>query len=119
MTNIRYGIIGAALLLGFGLLASRTAEAGAGCGCDQNLDEDYAVSADLAGTCDAAAAAVPATTGYDKMPAVGTKAKCPVSGKEFEVTKDTPFSVYKGKYYVFCCPGCKPQFDKNPASFLK
>ena len=38
---------------------------------------------------------------------------------EFEVTKDTPYSVYKGKTYVFCCPGCKPMFDENPEKFTK
>jgi len=57
--------------------------------------------------------------GFDKKPAVGTKAKCPVMGKAFTVTKDTTYSVYKGKYYAFCCPGCKPQFDKDPEKYLK
>ncbi len=28
-------------------------------------------------------------------------------------------SIYEGKKYVFCCQGCKPQFDKNPAKFAK
>ena len=27
-------------------------------------------------------------------------------------------SVYKGKTYYFCCPGCKPQFDKNPEKYI-
>lgn len=27
------------------------------------------------------------------------------------------FSDYKGTRYYFCCGGCKPQFDKNPAQF--
>ncbi|MBI3947285.1 MAG: YHS domain-containing protein [Armatimonadetes bacterium] len=27
-------------------------------------------------------------------------------------------SVYKGKTYYFCCKGCKPQFDKNPAKHI-
>jgi YHS domain-containing protein len=56
--------------------------------------------------------------GFDGMPPVGTKAKCPVMGTEFQVTKDTQSSVYKGKTYVFCCPACKPQFDASPEKYL-
>jgi len=56
--------------------------------------------------------------GFDGMPAVGTKAKCPVMGTDFAVTKETQSSVYKGKTYVFCCPSCKPQFDANPEKYL-
>ena len=29
------------------------------------------------------------------------------------------FTDYKGKRYVFCCPGCKPKFDKDPAKYAK
>ena len=54
---------------------------------------------------------------FDKAPAVGTKAVCPVTGEEFTVTKDTARSEYKGKHYVFCCPGCKPKFDADPAKY--
>jgi YHS domain-containing protein len=56
--------------------------------------------------------------GFDGMPPVGTKAKCPVMGTDFEVTKETQSSVYKGKTYVFCCPGCKPQFDASPEKYV-
>ncbi|MGC8785333.1 MAG: YHS domain-containing protein [Armatimonadota bacterium] len=28
-------------------------------------------------------------------------------------------STYQGKVYYFCCPKCKPQFDKEPAKFAK
>lgn len=59
------------------------------------------------------------SNGFGKKPAIGTKAKCPVMGNEFTVTKDTKSSVYKGKHYVFCCPGCKPTFDKNPKKYIK
>ena len=60
-----------------------------------------------------------AQNGFSKKPAVGTKAKCPVTGNVFTVTKDTQLSKYKGKFYAFCCPGCKPQFDKEPTKYLK
>jgi YHS domain-containing protein len=57
--------------------------------------------------------------GFDKMPPVGTKAKCPVMGNEFEVKKDSLSSVYKGKTYLFCCPACKPKFDADPKKYVK
>ena len=63
--------------------------------------------------------ATDAQNGFSKKPAVGTKAKCPVTGNVFTVSKETQFSEYEGKYYAFCCPGCKPQFDKNPEKYLK
>jgi YHS domain-containing protein len=28
-------------------------------------------------------------------------------------------SVYKGKNYYFCAPGCKIAFDENPEKYLK
>ena len=56
--------------------------------------------------------------GFAGMPPVGTKAVCPVMGTEFEVTKNSEFAVYQGKTYVFCCPGCKPQFEAEPAKYI-
>ncbi|MGQ9697048.1 MAG: YHS domain-containing protein [Armatimonadota bacterium] len=46
-------------------------------------------------------------------------AVCPVSGKTVADTKQAPKSVYKGKTYYFCCPECKPKFDKTPARYVK
>ncbi|MFH1532438.1 MAG: YHS domain-containing protein [Pseudomonadota bacterium] len=70
----------------------------------------------------AAAEMVPAQTDvpkvFDAPPAVGTKARCPVMGGEFTVTDKTERSEYQGKHVVFCCPGCKPSFDKDPEKFL-
>ena len=37
---------------------------------------------------------------------------------EFTVTEATQRSEHGGKHYVFCCPGCKPQFDADPAKYL-
>ena len=56
--------------------------------------------------------------GFDGMPAPGTPAHCPVMKNDFKVTADTTFSVYKGKTYVFCCPGCKPQFEADPEKYI-
>jgi P-type Cu+ transporter len=36
-----------------------------------------------------------------------------------EATGKKAFADYKGNRYFFCCPGCKPEFDKNPAKFAK
>jgi YHS domain-containing protein len=40
---------------------------------------------------------------------------CPVMGgkinKEF-------FTEYKGKKVYFCCPSCKPEFEKNPEKYI-
>lgn len=59
-----------------------------------------------------------APVAFDAAPPVGTKARCPVSGNEFTVAEGTPRSEYKGKHYVFCCPGCKPGFDADPEKYL-
>ena len=59
-------------------------------------------------------------------PVMGAKSKKPVSAvcpvmknKIPDVSKAAGKSVYKGKTYYFCCPGCKPMFDKNPEKYLK
>ncbi len=45
---------------------------------------------------------------------------CPVMHNKIpNVTKAAGKSVYKGKTYYFCCPACKPLFDKNPAKYVK
>ncbi|MGI6295633.1 MAG: YHS domain-containing protein [Armatimonadota bacterium] len=59
-----------------------------------------------------------------KAPAKASKkvvsAVCPVMGSKIpDVTKAAGKSVYKGKTYYFCCAGCKPKFDKNPAKYAK
>ena len=48
-------------------------------------------------------------------------AVCPVMGTKIpDVSKaGGGKSVYKGKTYYFCCPGCKPMFDKNPEKYIK
>ena len=55
---------------------------------------------------------------FDAPQAVGTKATCPVTGEVFTINKDTEHSEYKGQHVYFCCPMCKPQFDKNPEKYL-
>jgi Cu+-exporting ATPase len=45
---------------------------------------------------------------------------CPVTGETIASVKAAVgHSVYKGKTYYFCCSGCKPLFDANPAKYVK
>src|SRR5438128_3821046 len=54
---------------------------------------------------------------FDKQPAEGTWARCPVSGDVFKVSSETDFVTYEGRVYAFCCPDCKPDFVKNPSKY--
>lgn len=72
---------------------------------------------DAPGAAKGVAAGAPAA--FDQKPKEGTMAKCLVMGATFKISKSTEFSQYKGKYYAFCCPGCKPKFDANPEKYLK
>ena len=47
------------------------------------------------------------------------KSVCPITKESFTVTAASEKSTYKGKTYAFCCAGCKPQFDKNPAKYVQ
>ncbi len=58
-------------------------------------------------------ATAPAKPATKKTPFV-----CPVTGEKVDdISKADGKSVYKGKTYMFCCAGCKPTFDKNPAKY--
>jgi YHS domain-containing protein len=46
-------------------------------------------------------------------------ATCPVSGEKLgEMGKPCVF-VYQGQEVKLCCPGCKKDFDKDQAKYLK
>lgn len=47
------------------------------------------------------------------------KIQCPVMKTWFVPNEKSDKVVYKDKTYYFCCPGCKPQFDKDPEKYLK
>jgi YHS domain-containing protein len=51
--------------------------------------------------------------------AVGTAAKCPVTGEDFTVKETTTQVTYAGKRYAFCCADCQPSFAKDPAKYAK
>jgi len=59
-----------------------------------------------------------APVSFDKEQPIGTEATCPVTGEQFKIIKDNPHSIYKGKYYYFCCPSCKPKFDADPEKYI-
>jgi len=62
-----------------------------------------------------APASAPAS--FEKQPAPGTWARCAVSGEVFQVGPDTRFATDEGRVYPFCCPDCKPDFEKEPAKY--
>lgn len=71
----------------------------------------------LAGTAAFAAPPSPAPAAH---PSPAPNLVCPVTGEKIASVKDSVgSSVYKGKTYYFCCGGCKPMFDKNPAKYIK
>jgi YHS domain-containing protein len=52
--------------------------------------------------------------------ATGAKtARDPVCGMDVDMEKPPATSVYQGKTYYFCAPGCKKAFDANPAKYLQ
>lgn len=52
-------------------------------------------------------------------PKAKAQIKCPVMGGVVKDTGKASKSTYKGKTYYFCCSGCKPKFDQNPAKYVK
>lgn len=58
--------------------------------------------------------------GSAAAPAKQAAAQCPVTGERIAlITSATAKSTFQGKTYYFCCPGCKPKFDKDPAKYVK
>jgi len=45
--------------------------------------------------------------------------KDPVCGMEIEEKSAAGKSVFQGKTYYFCSPGCKKDFDKEPLKYVK
>ena len=62
-----------------------------------------------------AAAATPATP-----PKPDKLTTCPVSGEKLDGDMGKPYVfVYQGQEVKLCCPGCKKDFDKDPAKYIK
>ncbi len=45
-------------------------------------------------------------------------AKDPVCGMDVDEKTAAGQSVYQGKTYYFCSPGCKQAFDKEPQKYV-
>ncbi len=45
--------------------------------------------------------------------------KDPVCGMDVDPKTATRISVYQGKTYYFCSPGCKRDFDQQPQKYIK
>ena len=43
---------------------------------------------------------------------------CPVMGASI-IKEHALYVEYKGKIYSFCCPGCIPEFKKDPEKYIK
>ncbi len=46
-------------------------------------------------------------------------AKDPVCGMMVDEKRAAGTSMFQGRTYYFCSPGCKSTFDKNPAKYAK
>ncbi len=44
---------------------------------------------------------------------------CPVSGEKLGEMAPPYVFVYKGQEVKLCCSGCKKDFDKDPAKYIK
>jgi YHS domain-containing protein len=55
------------------------------------------------------------TVPVEEASAVIEQKTCPVMGGAVNKNASTE---YKGKKVYFCCPGCKPAFEKNPEKYL-
>ncbi len=44
--------------------------------------------------------------------------KDPVCGMNVDEKKATDKSLYQGRTYYFCSPGCKQAFDKEPQKYV-
>lgn len=63
--------------------------------------------------------AAPAHTTKAAPTAKAAALVCPVTGNKIASAKAAfGHSTYKGKTYYFCCPACKPRFDKAPAKIV-
>ena len=45
--------------------------------------------------------------------------KDPVCGMNVDPGKAAGTSIYEGRTYYFCSPGCKAKFDAQPQSYAK
>ena len=55
----------------------------------------------------------------NSVPKQDKLATCPVSGEKLDGDMGKPYIfVYQGQEVKLCCPGCKKDFDKDPAKYM-
>ena len=55
--------------------------------------------------------------GFGKNSKKQNKARDPICGMSVVLDNAKYSTVWRGKKYVFCSPGCKEEFDKNPTQY--
>lgn len=60
-------------------------------------------------------AAQPSAQGTTEAAGATEQTTCPVMGGA--INKEI-FTEYKGQKVYFCCPACKPEFEKDPEKYL-
>jgi xanthine dehydrogenase accessory factor len=51
------------------------------------------------------------------LPVISTEAKDPICGMMVDMGKAKHKSEYQGKWFYFCCAGCKQKFEAEPAKY--
>ncbi|HEX7287332.1 MAG TPA: XdhC family protein [Candidatus Angelobacter sp.] len=51
------------------------------------------------------------------LPVISTEAKDPICGMMVDMGKAKHKSEYQGKWFYFCCAGCKQKFEAEPARY--
>jgi len=85
---------------------------------ESNIMKTFALTAAVLTLISGAAFAAP---GHNAKMASAKKTAliCPVTGTKIaSAAQAYSHETYKGKTYYFCCPACKPAFDKNPGKIV-
>jgi peptide-methionine (R)-S-oxide reductase len=54
-----------------------------------------------------------------ELPKIGDEVTCPVMGKRFKVTGESPYVEIDGRKYYVCCGHCAELLRKEPGKYLK
>jgi xanthine dehydrogenase accessory factor len=64
--------------------------------------------------------AVPGTTKPSQgLPVLNAEAKDPICGMSVDATKARHKTQHEGKWFYFCCAGCKEAFDRQPQKYAR
>jgi len=54
-----------------------------------------------------------------EAPKIGDETTCPVMGRRFEITEDSPYVDIEGRRHFVCCSACAEMLRKEPSKYLK